>query len=347
MSSCIIDNAKNYFDSTNNILVKSCLSCGNQDIACLDYSNEKSIITNIDGDGIKGKRFGLAEYIQPDSNTKLKKFVGSARWSEENGITCPAGHLLTGYDIEKNKPICDFDLNSSSCVTDYIISNDINPMGFEKVDFVKTCSNDIDVSYCPELIKFKTHDEFIEFNIKLISEIEDIYKSKEVQDLLNNKGVEILGNKVLPGGIMKKEFPELYKKLVLTQYLKEYSNKKKNYFLPNFGYDSIPICANYVKPPEPVQNETIIAEEILQKEDEQADEPEDENKKSESNTENKKSESNTENKKSESNTENKKSEYTEVKTLNLRVLYFLLLVIVVLVLINKYVLIKNFAPQNF
>jgi hypothetical protein len=33
--------------------------------------------------------------------------------------------------------------------------------------------------------------------------------------------------------------------------------------------------------------------------------------------------------------------------LNLRILYFLLLVIVVLVLINKYVLIKNSAVKNF
>jgi hypothetical protein len=323
--------ATNYYESSapNSKLVTSCLNYADgSKAACYDYGSDpnktyfKDPILHFAGGNVAGIKY----YTQPN-NENVKKFVGLG-YASDIKFECPLGTLLTGYDAVNNIPICNYDLNAKNCISQGLVLSNDRVIDSRAVDFdlLATCSNDVDISYCPEIATMKTREELDVLANKINSEIGQEYGSNtKLQEVTLAKGIEIMGRKMLPGLVLKNEFPELYKKIMLMFYLKKYSDRTNKGGMPlNFGYNTIPICANYVK-----QVEQAIAEEILQKEDEQADEPEDEYK----NT--------------ESNTENKNTEYTEVKTLNLRVLYFLLLVIVVLVLINKYVLIKNFAPQKF
>jgi hypothetical protein len=323
--------ATNYYESSapNSKLVTSCLNYADgSKAACYDYGSDpnktyfKDPIIHFAGGNVAGIKY----YTQPN-NENVKKFVGIG-YASDIKVECPLGTLLTGYDTVNNKPICNYNLNTKNCVSQGLVLSNDRVIDSRAVDFdlLATCSNDVDISYCPEIATMKTREELDVLADKINSEIGQEYGSNtKLQKVTLAKGIDMMGRKMLPGLVLKNEFPELYKKIMLMFYLKKYSDRTNKGGMPlNFGYNTIPICANYVK-----QVEQAIAEEIPQKEDEQADEPEDENK----NT--------------ESNTENKNTESTEVKTLNLRILYFLLLVIVVLVLINKYVLIKNFAPQNF
>jgi hypothetical protein len=324
--------ATNYYESSapNSKLVTSCLNYADgSKAACYDYGSDpnktyfKDPITHFAGGNVAGIKY----YTQPN-NENVKKFVGIG-YASDIKVECPLGTLLTEYDTINNIPMCDYDLNAKNCVSQGLVLSNDNVLDNKSIDLLATCSNDIDLSYCPEIATMKTREELEVLANKLESELGQEYSSNtKLQEVTLAKGIEIMGRKMIPSLVLKNEFPELYKKIMLLFYLKKYSDRTNKGGMPlNFGYNTIPICANYVKQVEPV-----ITEEIPQKEDEKADEQADETA--------------YENKNTESNTENKNTDSTEVKTLNLRVLYFLLLVIVVLVLINKYVLIKNSAVQN-
>jgi hypothetical protein len=249
-----IKKVTNYFESAapNSKLVKSCLEFDGayqNGLSCFDYGSEKGKMYFKGPHEYAGGNFtGISYYTQPN-NVKVKKFVGSSESSPKVKVTCPLGTLLTGYDTVNNKPKCAYNLNSKNCVSRDLIINDKAMIDNISIDFLTTCSNDIDLSYCPEISTIKTRQDLNDLAKKIRSELDQEFSSNtQIKELEKTKSIDVYGVKMLPILALKNEFPELYKKAILYIYLKKYSDSIHHFGMPfNYGYDTIPICANYVK----------------------------------------------------------------------------------------------------